>query len=86
MILLGISLALLVILIVFDAWIRCHLFGFCPRCNSDAPAMCGCPVCGGRRWSDIDITQPNEIVGRPSWDLRRLWWHRHRTIPPTSDP
>jgi hypothetical protein len=51
-------------------WIRFR-FGFCPACNSDAPGLYDCPVCGGwRTWGDGYVEQRID---------RRLWWNRFKT-------
>lgn len=39
------------------------LFGFCPKCNSDAPEIYNCGICYW--WSDFP----------PSYDLRKKWWN-----------
>lgn len=28
------------------AWVRIHIWGFCPECNSDAPYLYDCEICG----------------------------------------
>jgi len=51
--------------------LRAHVrlwFGFCPACNSEAPEMDTCPVCGGYRWAD---------EGPPTEYAKREWWARY---------
>jgi hypothetical protein len=49
-------------------WWRFKVFGFCPACNSDAPGIYNCQVCGGWRY-------PGD--GRVRQRLaRELWWGR----------
>lgn len=46
------------------------LYGFCPECNSDAPEIDTCDVCGGYRWG-LDGTT------RPPKDLKDEWLKRY---------
>lgn len=50
------------------AYGRFHLlFGFCPACNSDAPAKDTCKVCDGYGW-------PSQYPPLP--ETKKLWWAR----------
>lgn len=42
------------------------LFGFCPDCNSDAPAMYDCNICDFKR----------NYNGRKKSEDRKYWWNR----------
>ena len=64
-----------------NAWVGCHWFGVCPRCNSDAPDIDTCRVCECYRWSDPDITTDDGYRGKPPMELRRIWWERDKTLP-----
>jgi hypothetical protein len=43
------------------AWIRIFIWGFCPRCNSDAPEMDECPVCEHDTSSPFSIKKRKEL-------------------------
>ena len=43
------------------------LFGFCPKCNSDAPRIDHCWVCCGWRWA---------YDGKPTRNVKEMWWKR----------
>ncbi len=47
-------------------FIRCFLWGFCPECNSDAPAIDNCPICKNHRAFDEQKVS-TEI-------LHATWW------------
>jgi hypothetical protein len=42
--------------------------GFCPACDSIAPEINTCQVCGGYR---------SAYEGRPTLYLKREWWERY---------
>jgi hypothetical protein len=44
-------------------------FGFCPACNSDAPKLYDCKVCGWYRTSD---------KGMPTKATKKEWWDRFK--------
>jgi len=48
------------------------LFGFCPKCNSDAPAIDSCKVCWGYRWGGFGPF-PNKA-------LRQAWWANFKSF------
>jgi hypothetical protein len=53
-------------------WLRLYgrwrlLFGFCPACNSDAPKLYECRVCGWYRSAES---------GYPTKAKKKDWWHR----------
>lgn len=57
-------------LLLVRGWIRLR-FGFCPACNSDAPGIYDCQVCGGWRTPlDGKVRQGVE---------KTLWWGRFKT-------
>ena len=41
------------------------LFGFCPKCNSDAPEIDTCNVCDGYRTG---------FDGTPTKEIKKKWW------------
>lgn len=43
------------------------LFGFCPKCNSDAPELYDCSVCHWYRTSES---------GMPTSRIKKIWWER----------
>jgi hypothetical protein len=43
------------------------LFGFCPKCNSDAPEIYDCMICDWYRTSE---------KGMPSNGVKRQWWNK----------
>jgi len=47
------------------------LLGFCPMCNSDAPAVYNCPLCEG--WQ----TTTN---GMPDSETRKTWLSNHYQV------
>jgi methionyl-tRNA synthetase len=51
------------------AFIGCFIWGFCPKCNSDAPAIDTCKVCKNYRSFEENQT-PKEI-------LKAEWWLRY---------
>lgn len=55
-----------------NKFIRCFVWGFCPECNSDAPAIDNCKICKSYR-SAFD---ENEI---PKSILKAKWWLRYVT-------
>lgn len=51
-------------------WLVCWwrlVRGLCPECNSDAPEIDTCDVCGGYRWHDN---------GGPPGDFIKQQWRR----------
>jgi hypothetical protein len=55
-------------------WIRLWVFSLCPACNSDAPKIDHCLVCGGLRSHSVTIKWP--------WSktVRTGMWARFRYI------
>jgi hypothetical protein len=53
-----------------NRFIRCFLWGFCPQCNSDAPAIDTCKVCKGYRSAFDENNKPKSI-------LKAEWWLRY---------
>lgn len=53
-------------LVKINGWWRL-LFGFCPKCNSDAPELYDCKVCEWYRSSD---------KGMPNKATKKIWWSR----------
>lgn len=47
------------------------LWGFCPACNSDAPGVYDCQVCGG--WQTPGDGHVNQHIDKS------LWWRRFYT-------
>lgn len=47
------------------------LFGFCPKCNSDAPEMDTCYVCCGYRWN---------CLGYPSKGVKKYWYKKYKKV------
>lgn len=60
-------------LLLLRGRIRCT-FGFCPACNSDAPAVDACPVCKGYTGRG-----PGEHFP-PHASRISLWWFRYRLL------
>ena len=44
-----INLEFIPLLLRIEAWSRIKIWGFCPKCNSDAPELYDCKVC---KWDD----------------------------------
>lgn len=42
-------------------------FGFCPKCNSDAPELYDCKVCN---WYQTSFS------GMPDKETKAIWWDR----------
>lgn len=53
-------------------WWRFKVWGLCPACNSDAPEVDGCQVCGGAWYETSEIEMQQRIS-------RVLWWNRFKT-------
>lgn len=51
---------------LIQAYIRCLIWGFCPKCNSSAPEMDNCTVCQNYR----ETPAPRFI--------RDMWWRWFR--------
>lgn len=51
-------------------------FGFCPRCNSDAPAKDFCSVCESIHVDEYPTIISNNLVGLPNTATRGLWWYK----------
>ncbi len=49
-----------------------YAFGFCPACNSDAPEVEGCPICGGA-WFAASKVQMQQRIDKS------LWFRRFKT-------
>lgn len=48
------------------AWINCKLLGYCPECNSTAPEIFMCPLCG------YDTKYPFNMK------KRNLYWDKYK--------
>jgi hypothetical protein len=44
------------------------MFGFCPKCNSDAPGIDNCMVCNGYRWGGFG--------DKPDSARLKVWWYK----------
>ena len=55
-----------------NAFIRCFLWGVCPKCNSDAPAIDTCKICKSHRSAFDESNDPKSI-------LKAKWWLRYVT-------
>lgn len=51
------------------AFIRCFIWGVCPECNSDAPAIDKCKICKGHR-STYDANETPKSILKAEWWLR----------------
>ena len=52
------------------------LFGFCPRCSSDAPAVDSCSVCKQVYEDGAKTTAPNRRqCYPPNLATKALWWY-----------
>jgi len=52
------------------------LLGFCPRCNSDAPAVYSCSVCKQVYEDGAKTTVPNaRQCYPPNLATKALWWY-----------
>lgn len=47
-------------------------FGFCPKCNSDAPELDTCKICSAYMWGGFGPF-PDKI-------LRKKWWNRYKNF------
>jgi predicted amidophosphoribosyltransferase len=46
-----------------NSWIRLHIWGCCPACNSDAPELYDCLICGADSNSPFDKNKKKQY-----WD------------------
>lgn len=50
---------------LIKGFIRCRIYTFCPRCNSDAPAKQYCKIC-------------KDFYGHPQKWRRIEWWIKYK--------
>jgi hypothetical protein len=51
--------------LLIRGYVRCQIYIFCPKCNSDAPKKQDCNIC-------IDF------YGCPDQQRRNLWWYKFK--------
>lgn len=51
--------------LIVRGFIRCRIFSFCPKCNSDAPEKDTCGICVN-------------FYGYPDKQRRLLWWYKFK--------
>lgn len=55
--------------LLLRGYIRCQVFHFCPKCNSDAPELYDCDVC---------YYYSNYSGGLAQRWLRKIWFNRYK--------
>lgn len=53
--------------LLISGYIRCQVYTFCPKCNSDAPAKQDCEIC-------------LDFYGCPDQQRRDLWWFKFKIL------
>lgn len=53
--------------LLMRGFVRCRIFIFCPKCNSDAPEKQNCEIC-------------LDFYGSPDGQKRDLWWFKFKLL------